>query len=374
MTFRSIVFIIAVGLPVFPASAESGDLRKPTGQGTDEVTNSEKQKGDNRMGANAFGLRDDQFWQEPLTTFSQTGKRLKDDGFEGIVIAGPSEIPTDTRDRFPVISLRVVPSEEASRFPFSSHAYVCAVELSSGLVYTGPAATRQFAKPRKDPNAPPPPPGLRSDGNVADLFTTASVPNGVGRYAIRTIVWERASEPIFIDAGPSSLLENESAFNERLVKRRKETIARWYSELKTDNLLLDKQNESPSTPSEPGLAISCQAEWNATERKPLQLYGSFALPLSDLFAAEKTTEEEEVPFRGVLPIALLAISSDGGMVGMRTIIVPLPASQQDSEHTEGWFSLDLSTIMELPATDQDLVLFALSGVHLSSPVFVGING
>ncbi len=127
------------------------------------------------MADDLFGLSTNEYFTNPLKTFSQTGRQRIRLGEEGLIIDGPDTI-NEKRETAPIVIQRISKSQHATEFPFHDYAVICAVDITSGRIFASKAIEQRYIKPQRDPNAPPPPQGLRVDGGAVDLFKVLQLP------------------------------------------------------------------------------------------------------------------------------------------------------------------------------------------------------
>jgi hypothetical protein len=323
------------------------------------------------MKDNFLKINEEDFWTSPLKPYLDVASQLVEDKKTGLFLAAPPYIPTDKHDEFPFDIIRVAPSKEAVVFNLLYSAFIIAVDCQTNQIYIGKAFQRNYIKIPRNPNASPPPPGLRPDGCSGDLFKLLAVPHEPGRYSVTAACGGRLSTSVIVDVGTESQQKNPDEFNKILEKKALSKPALSVSPKPGTPLpSYEKTDLSPAINPEKRLVLSAPAKVSMRTSRQITVYGCYSIPLVN---AHKDIENHQSDAPAILPIALVATGSTANGPFLWQINVPVKAAA-NSATTEGYFALDLATLdPNLLKNAQTLYLSAYCGEHKSEVATITID-
>lgn len=171
------------------------------------------------MNKDVFGMSDEDFFAEPLIVSPDVGDGLIESGFYGLRIDGPERVELDKRSVFPLVTVRVAESMDASRWLFKEFAVLTAMDLVSGTLHAAFYIEQKSVKAPRDLEKNPPPPGSVARSASADLFKRLRIPRTASEYLVTVVLLDKISNRIRVKVGESGILRDNAAFKMEIGKR-----------------------------------------------------------------------------------------------------------------------------------------------------------
>ena len=323
------------------------------------------------MSAPILDLAEGTQWSDPGDELEEAVSRGLMEGHRGIAISAPSSVPLATRGTVPLWGLRLCSYREAIEQPLHAALLVASCvetgELKMGSVVDRPDS----AGDGEDPGE-----GATGTTFQLDLIERLRIPAKPGTWIVRVLLYGEQSNVLRVELkraparfqDPAALALIRELANKPVVRALHPRPA-----LGAGLPSYEAAPENPPVPEQPGIVLKIPRAIFFEGPAPLVVRGSFRARILQRDIRPPPTEQT-AKMRGprataVLPLTLLAISSESLNPRVMSLVIPTYAELQgDGEEKVGTgsFAIDLNTLAPLEEKAQTIFFYALGGEQLSA--------
>lgn len=309
-----------------------------------------------------FGLKGEQYWQEPLWQKSsrQFAAALLHDDVEGIFIDAPSKVYMNRHNTFPICAFHAGSTERLQKHSFHSTIQLVVSHLETGIIH--------IVKPGLNPGNPEPEssPGWLVQDLEVDIFSILDLNPKLGRYSAWILNGPEKSNQRPFELYPSSESERSPEVLARLELLRKEGGS--------PQPLFQGKNwgilHQASNPKEESIPL-----WKLTKRpsgkSPFQIdleYRIEGLPRFLLQKDKPPLDKSGKRIYANLPILILGFDGNRELVIKQDIGLPVrdaPEGAVEKPILSGHATIDVGLMLEGKKPVKSLTIWAIAMDHRS---------
>jgi hypothetical protein len=340
------------------------------------------------MTEDKFDLRDDEYWSDPWRTRKTIQRPMMQKNQEGLVLGAPAIVPLNQRQNFPVALLRVGKLTTLGKIPSRPNVIITAMDLSTGELRAR-LALPDVGRPSNGTASQKPPAGRDSfsadatamvgEGHTIDLASRLQLPAARGEHLVTAILLDQVSNRCRMKLVESGGFE-DPAVDDFLREYRASRLPppAIFPEPALPLPSYRKQENSPASPVDPGLALSVTRVSVLAPNARCVLAGSYRLPIQPQhvvkvvkFTRDANGQTIPHPETAIVPITLLLTGSVEPEPKILRLAAPSYAPLESATGgtvATGYFSLDLCRLTNLLATPQTYFIYAFSGEAMTAAV------
>ena len=138
-----------------------------------------------------FSLNDEDYWSRPSSQQLTLTKKLAREGFDGVLIAAPSEVPVDARETLPLVALRAGSYQQLFDLDLKTHGHLAVMDLQANHLMVAPAI--DLTDEEIEEQEPPSSKGYSGSLELVELRERLELDWLPGEYLVAVVLRDRIS-------------------------------------------------------------------------------------------------------------------------------------------------------------------------------------